>query len=331
MTNRLLTIFLLVAMVVVAGCVSQVEPATGHGNTSSAQQEIYNQTIDYTPIEFKKIACPKPNITINTVTPLLLPNIRYVMPIKFYVNISDVSSSDAAWTRETTLRAIALWQNSTNDTINFAEVDDPDDANMIFVWFPYTGTERLGEAGPTAIVDTGLFNLSTKAWIELTAYSLAKNCTDIVVHEMGHALGLAHAPNITSTMYSGYFSTCSRPIDGMTLKTIDELYKISALPELYIEEINASKTGGKMNLSLLVRNIGLTDSTRFEILYLANANGKTSEYRRTIENIQPGWAMTVNDIFDVRPDASELKIIIDPGNRTQEIDRSCNTITLDSD
>lgn len=293
------------------------------------------QVVPLTQQEMKKIASEVKSfqpylyaiksITLNITHPLSFPNIRWAMPILVKIDSSTCSPSRISDIRY----AMELWQQATGGTVSFKESDDYQ------VWVNCTSENesrkeesfvitKLGEGGPSRILPTDYFNLSIEGYAKIV--STTKDCIKPVriLHEFGHILGLDHVNDSKSILYP--YEDCQQDFTPEIIQTIKELYKVEALPDLYLANASASSFNQYLNISFVVRNGGILSSAPTKIKI--SADGKElKDYE--IETIQPGRGLSISFAFiNAGKAVNETTIVIDRENTFEEYDKGNNMAVL---
>jgi len=224
-------IALLLATVAIAGCVGQYQ-------NSQLPEEIY-APIPESNITELGIPLPAPNITINTpvelniTSPVLLSNPVMEMPVRYYID-----PIDWRWAIfypkmiNDTISGLKKWETATNGTVSFREVPNPTEANLIIKFRGHIdvlegGYLVAGEGGPTDYETVRGFTIIKKSELSIVP-DKKENCqtTEIVAHEMGHALGFDHDNIWESFLGWGLSKDCGfKTVPKNLTNDIDRLYR----------------------------------------------------------------------------------------------------------
>src|SRR3990172_12809309 len=163
-----------------------------------------------------------------------------------------------------------------------------------------------GEGGPINITKAGYFNVIQKGAITLIRESKCEN-PNVGTHELLHALGFTHSENSNNIMYP--VSKCSQTIGQDIPEQIDWLYSFPSLPDLAFENVSATMSGRYLDLTLVIRNQGLSDSQ--EGIIEVYADGKrVKEFELEPLAIGHGRIVTITNIFIFQKSIDELKFLI---------------------
>lgn len=304
--KKLLLILLIIA---VAGCV----------------QSVGSPFVEYKPVNYKGL----PNLGIETYVPMLFQNQRYAeMPLKVYIDKKGGNLTGLHGTAADDVRfAMGSFKNQTNNVISFVEVDDASKADLNVSWVREEealepGTSIIGKGGSDSVVNTGLFNLSSRGYVYLS--SQEAYCTSRIVHELGHVLGLDHVDNEYDVMY--YLINCGRKLSDNATKTFENLYRIEPLPELYFYNISAERVNSNLTLSFAIENAGLLDSGKYKATI--EVDGREIQ-NIDFENLKPGWIQGYYFSYkELGKDYETIRLTIDTQNSIREFDKENNVIVL---
>lgn len=257
------------------------------------------------------------NFTINITHPLLYPNLRWQkMPI--LVKIDNFSCSPS---RIKEIRyAMNLWEEKTNHTIRFKEVESN---YQLYITCTSKAESfrkenviisKLGEGGPTKIIPTDYFNLTLSAFIKIA--STSKSCIKPirVLHEIGHTLGLAHVKDEKSIMYP--YESCDQDFTPQMINTIKEIYKVKPLPDLYFLNASASVFEPYLNLTFVVKNGGIASATDIKIEIYAD---ESKLYDYNLSSLGPGQAIEVSiSYLYAAKSFNTIKLVVDAPNEIEE-------------
>ena len=124
-----------------------------------------------------------------------------------------------------------------------------------------------GEGGPTNITRAGEFSVIQSGNILLIRQSKCGS-PNVALHELFHVLGFKHSSNKNNLMYN--ISKCGQTIGEDSLELIDELYSYPSYSDLIFENVSAKMDGRFLDAEITIRNNGLKDSKKSELVILAN-------------------------------------------------------------
>ncbi|MBI4894765.1 MAG: hypothetical protein HY833_03450 [Candidatus Aenigmarchaeota archaeon] len=272
----------------------------------------------------------------DIVYPTLFPNPRWNhMPLRYYMDVSSGSglvgfgSDDPEYVRQ----AMGTWEEKTGGVISFQEVGSKEESEIIISWFPSlsdTPTSRVvGEGGPTKAIETdGKYTLIAGG--EIFLLPTDNKCVGVnrPVHEMGHVLGLGHAPpGYGDIMYPNELD-CRQNITKITVDAIGSIYKGDALSDLTLSNVSVVKKGGFMDVSVTIRNVGIKDSVHSSIGFFADGEiieSLTAPKFSIIPSISPGSGISSRVTNAKIPsDVKEIRIQADWKGEVKEMDEDNN-------
>lgn len=252
--------------------------------------------------------------------PLLYPSPRWNhMPLTYYLKtdsgwgLTGFDNEDANYVRQ----AVKIWEEKTGGTISFEEVSDQTKADITFSWFASLSDipegRVVGEGGPSRAIPTGgAHTLIEKG--EVFLLPTENDCVGVnrPVHEIGHVLGLGHAPPGHGDIMFSKEISCKQNITEVTVGAVKQLYKTPAQPDLILSNVSAVKSGGYLNLNFTVRNIGIVESIQSSMSFLGD--GKKVESISiprfsVVSAVSPGTGITVR-ITNAKVDSAMKSLVI---------------------
>lgn len=272
-------------------------------------------------IEFESLKTKSTNFTIGNSTTQMqfYKNMRFPKTnISYFIEKCPLPKKDEM------LRAFRIIEEET--ILDFYESGNQD-AEIIVSCDSKAKSEGglfiAGEGGPVNITETQSFNVIRRGKILLLKESKCEN-PNVAIHELFHVLGFGHSENSNNIMYP--VSKCSQVIGEDTINFINEIYSIPSLPDLSFENASAEKTGSHINLNFTIRNNGLANSIKAEII--AYEDEKEIE-RYNFESLDIGYGRTITskNIFSLKKNVEKIRIeIIYDG---KELDKENNILILE--
>lgn len=259
-------------------------------------------------------------------TPMFMTNMRFSeKEFSYYV------SPDCSLNRQERMkRAFSIIQNETK--LSFYEIDNNKDANILVGCSQEEieeskNTFRAGEGGPTAIFDTGLYNLSLKGQIKLYRET-STDCGYPVVelHELLHVFGFDHSPDQRNIMYNT--SDCEQRISQDIIDTLNALYSSDSLPDIYISNISAIKRGRYLDFNISMRNRGLVD-VKENVTLIVETNGEQIQtYIIGAVYINTTRILRAENVRLPSRGTNKIDFLIDSENKVRELFENNNRVNL---
>jgi len=163
-----------------------------------------------------------------------------------------------------------------------------------------------GEGGPTKIINLSIYPLILRGKVILYNES---SCDYPIteLHELFHVFGFDHINDSETIMYP--YSECNQRINPEMIENIKELYSISALAEIYFENITASKKGVYLDFNVMVRNEGLIEAKNITLEVYSEEN-KIDSFNLGNLNSGEGTGFDVKNLKLSSKNAENIKMII---------------------
>ena len=186
------------------------------------------------------------------------------------------------------------------------------------------GYLAAGEGGPSEIIKTDLFQVINKGKIFL--YEDPQCEYPIVeVHELLHVFGFNHTDNPKSAMYN--ISNCDQRITPDMVGTIQALYSIIPLADLYISNLSATKNNRYLDFNITIKNQGLLDSPQTTLTIFSEEKEIDEIELKDIE-IGAGRTINIRNMKMFSKNIDEIEFAIDINNQISELDRKNNHIKM---
>ncbi len=238
--------------------------------------------------------------------------------------------------------ALSEWTKAAS-FVTFTEVSNAVSADIVVKWVNKLKEGSKDTIGNTDLkfLDTERFKVIQSAEIQLLTKEDGKVLTDLdmvnlVMHEIGHAIGLDHVDLKDSVMYLKLDlpSVEVKQISILDLGVLKQIYKLPAKPDLILVEANATKstisslirTRYFVNISVTVQNEGLSDAQESILKILASDETiKTS----VVPKLEMGnkYLLFFGNL-EVSSNFSSVELITDPENSIDELDEGNNKIIL---
>lgn len=278
-----------------------------------------------------------PNSSIDTLPQLknyTIDGVRQFYPnMKF--NHNDISYKiEDACDIEKKLRIVTAFDNisASVEVLQFHQTsgDSPDISVFCSVGeYPtpseFTDFFIAGEGGAKEVIQTGRYNIISNGAVYLyTGLHNSPICSwpNVEIHEIIHVLGFNHSRNQASLMYP-ILESCSQKLDIGIIRELNRLYSEPNLPDLYFENVSASKKGRYLDFNITIKNSGVIDALAVSFSVLDN---KEVIETKNIKDLKAGAGivMEVKNFKLNARDSNKIDIVLDYFNKTRELDENNN-------
>jgi len=269
---------------------------------------------------FSKSENLKQNVSYGK-TPVFMPNMRFNHTMISY----SIEPSCPVERREKMQEAFIIIEQRTK--LSFYERQADSDISVRCSKNAIETEKNLflaGEGGPSEFIQTELYNVILKGQILLYQESLC-DYPIVELHELLHVLSFDHSKDPSNIMHN--FSNCEQKITDEIIETINSLYSIEPLSELYIGNITAVKKGSYLDFQITLKNKGLIPAQAVSLsVYSGDKEIKSFSFE-TI-SVEAGQILKVENLKLPSRSTSEIKFIIDSENKLIEYDKTNNVLEM---
>ena len=122
-------------------------------------------------------------------------------------------------------------------------------------------------------------------------------------------------------------SDCRQKLTRDIIDELKRLYSIESLPDLYFQDINATKAGRYLSFNVEVRNRGLTNSPNTTLAAYV-ADEKVESFDIDLIEIGGGIVLKVSNLRLPARNTNEIRFVIDAGNSIKELSEENNIAVL---
>ena len=178
-----------------------------------------------------------------------------------------------------------------------------------------------GEGGPVEIINGTKYSIILKAKIALYREEKCESA-HISVHELLHALGFDHNNKPKSILYPTL--ECDQIVDDYLIDELNRLYLIPSLPDLVINEANATKAGRYLSFNVEISNQGLNKAENVK-LEIYDENAIVKEFELNDISVGVSKILTVENL---KVNRNSEKIIFKVKSSNNELDEDNNEIVF---
>ena len=262
------------------------------------------------------------NMQINEVS-MFYPNLRFRdNKISYYI---DSSCSDLR--RDKIIEALSIISDRTG-SLSFYISNEESAEILAGCSRDYISPEEnvfvAGEGGPTKIINTTNFNVILKGKIMLYKES-DKTCKEPIIelHELLHVFGFDHSLDSSNILYA--YSSCNQKLKSETILTLQKLYSVKSLPDLFFSSVNATKKGVYLDFEAQIVNDGLKDAENISIIISADGE---KVYSADIGDIVIGGGRILSVKNAKLPERGTSSVVFSINSNEDEIDLQNNVAYL---
>lgn len=182
-----------------------------------------------------------------------------------------------------------------------------------------------GEGGPSKFLNGTLFNIILEGKITLYRESECDNYPVVELHELLHVFGFNHINNLKSIMYN--VSRCDQRITPDMADTINSLYSIKPLPDIYIDSVNATKKRYYLDFDVSIKNKGLVDAGDV-ILTVSTESGEIKKFKLGDVSIFTTRTLAVQNLRLPSRHDGEITFEVSFEEEQEEIDIDNNVVVM---
>jgi len=183
-----------------------------------------------------------------------------------------------------------------------------------------------GEGGAKEIIKTGRFNVITQGTIylynNLETKSIDCEYPNVEIHELMHVFGFDHSEDKNSLMFP-LLNSCDQELDQSIIIQLNELYSKENLPDLYFQNVSATKKGRYLDFKLTIKNSGLVNTNNATLTILDDGE-KIEEKDLGEIKFGAGISLETTNLKLARLNPKKIEFIIDKEDKIKEIDEGNN-------
>lgn len=179
-----------------------------------------------------------------------------------------------------------------------------------------------GEGGPTSYLNLSFYPMVIKGKVLLYNQD---TCDYPVteIHELFHVFGFEHINDPKLIMYP--YVDCNQKINPDVITELIKLYSIESLPELYFENVSATKRGVYLDFHVQINNEGLIDSENTTMnIFADNKKIKTIEFDKIEVGVSQVYS--IENLLLPSKNVNQIKFVV--ASNSEEYNPENNIIEL---
>lgn len=248
-------------------------------------------------------------------TPLFYKNIR------FNHNNLSYSFSGCSSKRMDSIKS-SMDAIAEKTLLSFYEINNGADIDISCDSGTSAENEDAGKGGPKNLVDTGIYLVIVSG--NITLYDVASCNNNVELHEILHVLGFNHSQDPENIMYP--ISGCRRFLKQDIINTLNRLYGIKPLPDLFFDGLSAVRKGRYIDFTAEIRNQGIINSGNFALSLIAENDVQKFDFDSI--GFGAGSLLNVTNALLPNNDVREIRFVIDYDNAVEEYSKENNKADL---
>tara|TARA_Y100000310_G_C20690305_1_gene821774 strand:+ start:3532 stop:4470 length:939 start_codon:yes stop_codon:yes gene_type:complete len=257
-------------------------------------------------------------------TPVFAENMRFNHNlISFYIE-PDCSEDRNQKMKE----AFAIFHEEMN-IISFYETQKGNADILVGCSREYVDTDNgmfiAGEGGPSQYLNGTLFNPILEGKITLYQKSECSSYPVVELHELLHVFGFNHINNQNSLMYN--VSNCDQRITSDMIDTINSLYSIEPLPDIFIDSVSTTKRRYYIDFNISIKNKGLVDAGEVKLI-VSTESDEIKEFELEDVSIFTTRTLVVQNLKLPSRSDKEITFNVSLKDNGEEIDLANNVVVM---
>jgi len=183
-----------------------------------------------------------------------------------------------------------------------------------------------GEGGAKEIIRTGRFNIISQGSIYLYDNSDVRTIEckypNVEIHELMHVFGFDHSDDKNSIMFP-LLDSCDQILDPSIINQLTNFYSEENLPDLYFQNVSATKKGRYLDFDITIKNSGSIDANNSFLTILDD--GKEIEEKNLGEiKFGAGISLQTTNLKLAHLNPKKIEFLIDIDDKIREIDENNN-------